>query len=73
VTAARLDQRGGHSRFEAMPDAASTETALYDDTARRLTRQGWPTCQIDATVRTPDELAASIAAQILAIRQQEIA
>jgi len=71
VTAARLDRRGGHSQFEAMPDAAATETALYHDAARRLAGQGWPVCQTDTTARTPDELAAGIAAQILAICQQE--
>jgi dTMP kinase len=71
VTTARLERRGGHSRFEAMPDTAATETALYHDAARRLAGQGWPVCQMDATVRTPDELAAGIVAQILAICQRE--
>lgn len=71
VIAARLHQRGGHSRFEAMPGAAATEAALYDDTAKRLTSQGWPVCRIDATTRTPGELAADIAGRILAGCQQE--
>jgi dTMP kinase len=71
VIAARLEQRGGHSRFEAMPGAAATEAALYDDTARRLASEGWPVCRVDATTRTPGELAADIAGRILTGRQPE--
>jgi dTMP kinase len=66
VIARRLEQRGGHSRFEAMPGAARIETDLYDDTPRRLAGSGWPVWCIDGSTGTPAELAEAVAGRILA-------
>jgi dTMP kinase len=66
VIAARLDQRGKHSRFEAMPGASVTESGLYDDTARRLADLGWPILRVDATSLAPEALAALVATRIAA-------
>lgn len=64
IIAARLASRGGHSRFERLPDASRIESDLYRDTAERLTAAGWPVHQIDCTARTPHEVAAIITDQI---------
>ncbi len=67
VIAARMHERGGHSRFEAMPEASVAETRLYDHAARRLTAAGWPIWRVNATSQPPDRLASLVAARITAM------
>jgi dTMP kinase len=67
VIAGRLAQRGGHSRFEAMPDSSQTESALYHQAAQHLTSEGWPIWCTDSAAATPDQLAAAVTARILAL------
>ena len=68
VIAARLNARGGHSRFERQAGSSSTESRLYRDTAERLAREGWPVCVVDVTTRTPREAAMIVSERILALR-----
>jgi dTMP kinase len=68
VIAARLNARGGHSRFERQPGSSRTESRLYHDTARRLTAEGWPVCDVDVTARTAREAAMIVSERILALR-----
>lgn len=68
VLTGRLARRGGaHSRFERQPDGPATESALYQDTAAGLTALGWPVCSIDATARTPGDVAAIVTDRILTL------
>jgi dTMP kinase len=67
VIAARLSARGGHSRFERQPGSSHAESALYHDTAQRLTREGWPVLVVDVTTRTAREAAMIVSEQILAL------
>jgi dTMP kinase len=67
VIAARLAQRGGHSRFEAMPDSSHIESVLYREAAQRLAADGWPIWCVDAGSGAPDQLAARVTARILAL------
>lgn len=68
VLAARMIGRGGaHSRFERSPDGPATESGLYQDTVSRLTDLGWTIRAIDTTSRTPKDVAAIVAEQILAL------
>jgi dTMP kinase len=66
VIAARMTARGGHSRFERLPDAPRIESDLYHDTARRLTVAGWPVLTVDCT-RAPAATARMLAEHILAL------
>jgi dTMP kinase len=63
----RLATRGAHSRFERHPDGPATESALYKDTAARLTHLDWAVCSIDSTHREPTEIAAIVTARILTL------
>jgi dTMP kinase len=65
--AARLNARGGHSRFERQPGSSRTESRLYHDTAQRLAGEGWPVCVIDVTARTAREAAMIVSERILAL------
>lgn len=65
--AARLNARGGHSRFERQPGSSRTESRLYHDTAQRLAGEGWPVCVIDVTTRTAREAAMIVSERILAL------
>jgi dTMP kinase len=66
VLAGRLARRGGtHSRFERQPDGPAIESALYQDTAARLTALGWPVCGIDATAGTSGEVAAIVTDHVM--------
>ncbi len=67
VIAARLNARGGHSRFERQPGSSHTESALYHDTAQRLAQEGWPVRVVDVTTRTAREAAMIVSEQILAL------
>jgi dTMP kinase len=67
VIAARLDVRGGHSRFERQPRSTRTESRLYHDTVERLARDGWPVCTVDVTTRTAREAAMIVSERILAL------
>lgn len=67
VIAARLNARGGHSRFERQPGSSHTESALYHDTAQRLAQEGWPVLVVDVTTRTAREAAMIVSEQILAL------
>jgi dTMP kinase len=67
VIAARLNARGGHSRFERQPGSSHTESSLYHDTAQRLTREGWPVLVVDVTTRTAREAAMIVSERILAL------
>jgi dTMP kinase len=66
VIAARLNARGGHSRFERQPGSSHTESRLYHDTAERLAKEGWPVCVVDVTTRTAREAAIIVSERILA-------
>jgi dTMP kinase len=65
VIADRLAGRGGHSRFERMPDSSQIESSLYRDTAARLDQSGWPVHVIDCTHQTPADVAAILMSHIL--------
>jgi dTMP kinase len=67
VIAARLNARGGHSRFERQPGSSQTESRLYHDTAERLAQEGWPVCVVDVTTRTAREAAIIVSERILAL------
>ena len=67
VIAARLNARGGHSRFERQPGSSHTESALYHDTAQRLAQEGWPVLVVDVTTRTAREAAMIVSERILAL------
>jgi dTMP kinase len=67
VIAARLAQRGAHSRFEAMPGSSHTESVLYREAAQRLAADGWPIWCVDAASSGPDQLAAQVTARILTL------
>jgi dTMP kinase len=67
VIAARLNARGGHSRFERQPGSTRTETCLYHEAAERLTREGWPVCVVDVTTRTAHEAAMIVTERILSL------
>jgi dTMP kinase len=65
VIADRLAGRGGHSRFERMPDSSRIESSLYRDTAARLDKSGWPVHVIDCTHQTPANVATILMSHIL--------
>lgn len=67
IIAARLNARGGHSRFERQPRSSHTESRLYHDTAQRLAQEGWPVLVVDVTTRTAREAAMIVSEQILAL------
>jgi dTMP kinase len=67
VIAARLNARGGHSRFERQPGSSRAESRLYHEAAERLTREGWPVCVVDVTTRTAREAAMIVSEQVLAL------
>ena len=67
VIAARLNARGGHSRFERQPGSSRTESRLYYEAAEGLAREGWPVCVVDVTTRTAREAAIIVIERILAL------
>jgi dTMP kinase len=67
VIAARLNARGGHSRFERQPGSSHTESRLYQEAADRLTQEGWPVCVVDVTTRTAREAAMIVSERVLAL------
>jgi dTMP kinase len=67
VIAARLNARGGHSRFERQPGSSHTESHLYHEAAERLAREGWPVCVVDVSTRTAREAAMIVSERILAL------
>jgi dTMP kinase len=67
VIEARLNARGGHSRFERQPGSSRTESRFYRDTADRLAREGWLVCVVDVTTRTAREAAMIVSERILAL------
>ena len=67
VIAARLNARGGHSRFERRPGSSQIESSLYHDTAERLTQEGWRVCIVDVTTRTAREAAMIVSERVVAL------
>ena len=67
VIEARLNARGGHSRFERQPGSPHTESRLYHDTTERLIMEGWSVCVVDVTTRTAREAAIIVSERILAL------
>jgi dTMP kinase len=67
VIEARLNARGGHTRFERQPGSSRTESRLYHEAAERLAREGWPVCVVDVTTRTAREAAIIVSERILAL------
>jgi len=67
VIEARLNARGGHSRFERQPGSPHTESRLYHDTTERLIIEGWSVCVVDVTTRTAREAAIIVSERILAL------
>jgi dTMP kinase len=68
VLTSRLTRRGGtHSRFEREPDGPASESALYHDTAPRLTALGWPVHSIDTTASTPGDVAAIVTDRVITL------
>lgn len=68
VIAGRLHERGGHSRFEQLPDSSRTESELYLDTARRLASAGWNVWVLDCTSLDPQHAARQLAERIVALQ-----
>ncbi|WP_158894282.1 dTMP kinase [Amycolatopsis anabasis] len=66
VAAARIAQRGAHSRFEAGITTSVREAALYREVAERLTEDGWRVAAVDTTTVSPEHLAAEIGERITA-------
>jgi dTMP kinase len=67
VIAARLNERGAHSRFERQSRSSHTESRLYHDAAERLTQEGWPVCVLDVTTRTARGAAMIVSERIIAL------
>lgn len=65
VIARRLDERGGHSRFERLPDASRSESNLYRQVTAELYERGWPILTVDATTAKPEAIALTVAFQIV--------
>jgi dTMP kinase len=64
---ARLDARGGHSRFERQPGSSREESRLYHDTAVRLEREGWTVCNVDVSTRSAREAAMIVTERTIAL------
>jgi dTMP kinase len=71
VIAARLNARGGHSRFERQPGSSHAESRLYHEAADRLAREGWPVCVVDVTTRTAREAAMIVSERVLALHASQ--
>jgi dTMP kinase len=65
VIARRLDDRGGHSRFERLPGASRAESDLYRRVAAELYERGWPILTLNATTAKPETIALTVAFQIV--------
>lgn len=61
MTAARINQRGTHTRFETGAESSRTEAQLYTEAMERLTLRGYPLVALDTTNKTPDAVAEVIA------------
>lgn len=64
VITARLNARGGHSRFERNPDASTVESLLYHAAATELQERGWAVLSLDCTHATPERIADTITSAI---------
>jgi dTMP kinase len=64
VIAKRLAGRGTHSRFEKMPGSSARESELFAQAATFMQETGFHTLSIDCTSRSPEQVAATIAAQV---------
>lgn len=64
VAAARIRQRGAHSRFEAGTDTSRAESDLYNDTTARLAERGYRLLTIDTTNTSVEKITAVIAERI---------
>jgi len=69
VIAARLAARGAHTRFERVPGASQVESRLYQQAAEQLQAANWSVLVVDTTEATPPQLAATILARILDLRE----
>jgi dTMP kinase len=69
VLSARLAERGGiHSRFERDPDGSGAESALYQETAARLSVLGWLVLSIDTNACAPSDVAAIVTDRIMTLQ-----
>jgi len=69
VVAERLNSRGGHSRFEQLPDASAEELRLYHQAIVELADAGWPLLALDAT-DSPEAVADTVAQQIMTLLEK---
>ncbi|HEV8652486.1 MAG TPA: dTMP kinase [Actinomycetes bacterium] len=69
VLAARLAARGPHTRFERAPGAGEVESRLYQQAAERLEAAGWSLLTVDSTRAAPEEIATTVLARILTLRE----
>ena len=69
VLAARLAARGPHTRFERAPGASQVESRLYQQAAERLEAAGWSLLTVDSTRVAPEEIATTVLARILTLRE----
>jgi dTMP kinase len=67
----RIGARGGHSRFEKLPDAARIESDLYRETAQRLAADGWPIHNVHATADPAAVAATMLADHVIALLPTE--
>ncbi len=64
TAAARIAQRGAHSRLESGIGTSRTEVDLYRDAAGRLALRGYPLVTLDTTVSQPEHVAVTLGARI---------
>ncbi|MCK2241897.1 MULTISPECIES: dTMP kinase [unclassified Crossiella] len=64
VLAARLRQRGTHSRFERAADSSLRESQLYLTAQAELHTAGWPTTTVETATAPPEDAAARIVSLI---------
>lgn len=66
IITARLDHRGRHDRFEADPDSARTEIAMFREAATTLTDMGIHVFHVDTGLVTPQQAADQITSVLTA-------
>jgi dTMP kinase len=64
LIADRMRRRGGHSRFERLPDAAHAESILYRDAVIWLQAAGWPVLEVDCGTTPVEQTATMLADHI---------
>jgi dTMP kinase len=67
VIAERLSERGPHNRFQLSPDRSRAELEFYREAAESLMDAGFDVLRVDCGTRPPEQSAAVIKHQLLAL------